>query len=205
MTHQQCHRGSFGPAYLVILSSKEPSIEFWAYRSPCLARNEMSFPPRPSGKRDRIRGFFGKSSTASPAQMPKASYRTPSQGSPYPRNGSSILADALEVLCRDDQETIHALMSEKTTNIDAAFNQAYARANVLQQRCAKQRWTWEYNGRQISLSDKIDQVVKFLDRFKSVGDIVSNADPVHFGLPWAGIRGILEVSICLTNAAVPSK
>lgn len=37
--------------------------------------------------------------------------------------------------------------------------------------------------------------MKWLDRFKQVGDVGSNADPVHIGLPWAGIRFLLEVSI----------
>lgn len=37
--------------------------------------------------------------------------------------------------------------------------------------------------------------MKWLDRLKQVGDIASNADPVHVGLPWAGIRVLLEVGI----------
>jgi hypothetical protein len=37
--------------------------------------------------------------------------------------------------------------------------------------------------------------VKWLDRFKQVGDVASNADPVHVGLPWAGIRVLLDVGI----------
>jgi hypothetical protein len=31
--------------------------------------------------------------------------------------------------------------------------------------------------------------------FKAVGDVVANIDPVHVGLPWAGILAILEVCI----------
>jgi hypothetical protein len=46
------------------------------------------------------------------------------------------------------------------------------------------------------------KVLQLLDRFKSVGDVIANVDPVHVGLPWAGIRVILEVSIRLRN--VPS-
>jgi ankyrin repeat domain-containing protein 50 len=37
--------------------------------------------------------------------------------------------------------------------------------------------------------------VKWLDRFKQAGDVASNADPVHLGFPWAGIRVLLEVGI----------
>ena len=43
------------------------------------------------------------------------------------------------------------------------------------------------------LGDEADKVLLWLDRFKSVGDIAVNADPIHAGLPWAGIRLLLEV------------
>jgi hypothetical protein len=33
------------------------------------------------------------------------------------------------------------------------------------------------------LRDKADNIVKRLDRFRQVGDVTSNADPVHIGLP----------------------
>jgi hypothetical protein len=39
----------------------------------------------------------------------------------------------------------------------------------------------------------MDKVLQLLDRFKSAGDVAANVDPVHIGLPWAGIRVILEV------------
>lgn len=44
--------------------------------------------------------------------------------------------------------------------------------------------------------------MKGLDRFKQVGDVASNADPVHVGLSWARIRLLLEVSIKLIGGAV---
>ncbi|KAI7227738.1 hypothetical protein KC330_g8251 [Hortaea werneckii] len=35
--------------------------------------------------------------------------------------------------------------------------------------------------------------------FKAVGDIDANVDPVHIGLPWAGVRAILEVALADSN------
>lgn len=43
------------------------------------------------------------------------------------------------------------------------------------------------------LRDEADKVLRWLDRFKSVSDVVANVDSVHIGLPWAGIRMLLEV------------
>jgi len=49
------------------------------------------------------------------------------------------------------------------------------------------------------LWDEADKVMLWLDRFKQVGDIAVNADPIHAGLPWAGIRLLLEVCRDLTT------
>ncbi len=48
-------------------------------------------------------------------------------------------------------------------------------------------------GRTVVLKEKADKVVGWLNRFAAVGDVVANVDPVHVGLPWAGIRLLLEV------------
>lgn len=40
---------------------------------------------------------------------------------------------------------------------------------------------------------KANAVLLWLHRFRSVGTIMAAADPIHAGLPWAGIRFILEV------------
>jgi hypothetical protein len=53
----------------------------------------------------------------------------------------------------------------------------------------------EYKGRQVYLSKQVDKIMPLLDKFKSAGDVGANVDPVHIGLPWAGIRVILEVCI----------
>ena len=43
------------------------------------------------------------------------------------------------------------------------------------------------------LRDEADNVILWLDRFKQVGDVAVNVDPIHAGLPWAGVRLLLEV------------
>ena len=43
------------------------------------------------------------------------------------------------------------------------------------------------------LRDEADTVMLWLDRFKPVGDIAVNADPIHAGLPWVGVCLLPEV------------
>lgn len=38
-----------------------------------------------------------------------------------------------------------------------------------------------------------ESIVKWVQKFVQVGDIVAQADPVHVGLPWAALRFILQV------------
>ncbi len=41
------------------------------------------------------------------------------------------------------------------------------------------------------IKDAYNEIVTSVQKFVAVGDIVSQVDPVHIGLPWAGIRAIL--------------
>ncbi|KAK4907944.1 hypothetical protein LTR49_023093 [Elasticomyces elasticus] len=150
---------------------------------------------QPSRKRDRIRGLFGRSPSPLPTRPTAAPAQKRSQDPAKVRNGSSILADALEALDREDRETVCSLLPANAINIDAALDEAYGCATKLCRECTNKRPSWEYKGCQIYLSDQVDKVLQLLDKFKSVGDAVANVDPVHVGLPWAGIRAILEVAL----------
>ena len=50
------------------------------------------------------------------------------------------------------------------------------------------------SGEIVILRELFRKVVKWLQRFKKIGDIVVQYDPVHAALPWAGVRFLLEVS-----------
>ena len=156
----------------------------------------MSSTPKPlkPPKPDRLR----RPSSRSPLRLPDRSSAVParrsSSGAAYTTCGSSILADALEALGPDDRElTSSLLLPTNAISVDAAFDEVHTRARVLQQRCKIKRWSWNYKGRQVYLADQVDKVVRLLDKFKAVGDVIANVDPIHIGLPWAGIRAILEV------------
>jgi hypothetical protein len=161
-------------------------------------RTEMSSTPKPlkPPKPDHLR----RSSSRSPLRLPDRPTAVPaptsSSGAAYTTCGSSILADAVGALGPDDRElTSILLLPTNAISVDAAIDEVHTRARVLQQRCKIKRWSWNYKGRQVYLADQVDKVVRLLDKFKAVGDVIANVDPIHVGLPWAGIRAILEVCI----------
>lgn len=55
------------------------------------------------------------------------------------------------------------------------------------------RWKFELNGRQIILWDLAEKMIRWIDKFKQIGDIAVNFDPAHASLPWAAVRFLLEV------------
>lgn len=80
-----------------------------------------------------------------------------------------------------------------TADINAVVRDALQTAKEKQRVCREKRWTLTFRGKEILLQDKADKVVEWLDHFKDIGDVAANADPVHIGLPWAGVRVLLKV------------
>lgn len=55
--------------------------------------------------------------------------------------------------------------------------------------------TWRSPGAgEVSVRAFFAQIASAVQRFVSVGDILAQIDPVHVGIPWAGVRMILLVS-----------
>lgn len=117
-----------------------------------------------------------------------------SQAASNPSSRHNLLDDTLKALSDCDRATIaeYTLIS---SDIDSALNQALAAAKEKQEYCYKKRWAFTFAGRAVTLKDEADKVVRWLNRFKDVGDVAVTVDPVHAGLPWAGIRLLLEVRV----------
>jgi hypothetical protein len=86
-----------------------------------------------------------------------------------------------------------------TDSIASALEEALNAAREKQKVCESKRWTFTVGKHSMRLWDEADKVILWLDRFKQVGDIAVNVDPIHAGLSWAGIRLLLEVCRDLTT------
>ena len=54
-------------------------------------------------------------------------------------------------------------------------------------------WKISFRGDEIILKDIGMKILRWVDNFKQIGDIVVQYDPVHAALPWAGFRILLKV------------
>lgn len=110
-----------------------------------------------------------------------------------PTSNTGILNNALRLLSEDERETLKPFILPSVDDVNVALEQCSTAAKEKRRDCLQKRWTFTVRGHEIILKDQADKVVYWLDRFKAVGDVAVNADPVHAGLPWAGIRLLLEV------------
>lgn len=114
-------------------------------------------------------------------------------GPPYEIPSQSLLERALQRLSPSEHATIAPHFGSTPVDVHLAIGQAIAAAEVKRQACLDKRWTFSVAGRKLVLREEAEKTIGWLDRFKAVGDIAANVDPVHFGLPWAGVRLLLEV------------
>jgi hypothetical protein len=112
-----------------------------------------------------------------------------------PSNSSSdnLLDDAVKLLSDRELETLGVLQT--SCDIGSVVEQAVAAAKEKQRCCEETRGAFKLAGKTFNLKDGANKIFKLLDRFKYVGDIAAGADPVHFGLAWAGFRLLLDVRV----------
>ncbi|GAB7331883.1 hypothetical protein MBLNU13_g03818t1 [Cladosporium sp. NU13] len=164
-----------------------------------------------------LRVPFRRSRSASPAQPERpANDALPSNA---PASGSTVViapvppttlpqssqATALkailreDVLTRLDQEHQKIIRDHCTDSdpldISASIQEAIDAAEAKKQLCIEKRWSIPIGGRTIVLRDKVNTVVDLISKFKDIGSIAVGADPVHAGLPWAGICLLLQVVV----------
>ena len=150
------------------------------------------------GKRDRIKQVFRgldhsskKTSASERASATSGTALEPRLNDPTDNAPLEDLWDlAIGNLSLEDMEAISPIMSNSKLDILQHLHTAAVKKRT---NCEDQRWKFDLNGRQIILRDVAEKIVVWIDKFKQIGDIAVNFDPVHASLPWAGIRFLLEV------------
>ncbi|KAF8850217.1 hypothetical protein BDZ45DRAFT_205985 [Acephala macrosclerotiorum] len=60
--------------------------------------------------------------------------------------------------------------------------------------CKKKRWRHRKGGHDIIIRDKLEKIVKWVEKFVEVGDTIVQYDPGHAALPWASVRFLLKIA-----------
>jgi hypothetical protein len=105
---------------------------------------------------------------------------------------SNLWAQAAAALSPSDRLPIDIAQLNATQTISDVLEVARQK----QKECQEKRWNYKNaKGQVIYLRDVFGKVVKWIDTFKQIGDTVSQYDPVHAALPWAGVRLLLQIAV----------
>ena len=135
------------------------------------------------------------SSTKAITQVPQQAVPPSGITNPAPHDvdGTTILERALERLKEDERAVLKQNTSHSAKDIRVAVQAALDAVTRKQKEFKAKQWSFTFRGQTVVLRNEADKIARWLDRFKAAGDIVANVDPVHVGLPWAGVRMLLEV------------
>jgi hypothetical protein len=101
--------------------------------------------------------------------------------------------EALQRLSEKDRALVLKHFSPGSTDTTSMVDNLLTTAKDKRKVCEDKRWNFRFKDHTVRLQDTADKVIVWLDKFKEVGDIAANVDPMHAGLPWAGIRFLLQV------------
>ena len=128
-------------------------------------------------------------------QSEDGSHTTPRVETIEPR---SLWAEAFKALNLEDQKSCEALRAEPNNQepFSARVNGLLSSTKQLQKKCEDKTYRFVFGKKTIVMRDTVGNVIKWLNKFKAVGDIIVQFDPVHAALPWAGFRLLLQVCDC---------
>jgi len=138
-------------------------------------------------KKDKILKPF-KLLHRSPSPRPSTS--TSQQTTPHDpsaeRGGNDLWTTAYNKL---PDELKQQLGTDKLGTLQSVLKAATQakEANMANRR--KLRW----GGKEVDVQETADRLIGWITKFKAVGDIAMQYDPIHAALPWAGVRFILLV------------
>lgn len=148
---------------------------------------------RPNGSASNTEGSALESQLNQPTDRTQEASLIDSQSQDAPVK--DLWSLALEKLSSEDKETMLCIGLNSKLDI---LQHLKTTARKKQIECEDQRWKFELNGRSIIIRDVLEKIIVWIDKFKQIGDIAVNFDPVHASLPWAGVRFLLEVGSITT-------
>ncbi|KAL9581026.1 MAG: hypothetical protein Q9212_004143 [Teloschistes hypoglaucus] len=105
---------------------------------------------------------------------------------------SSLWDRAVASLSSEDQQAIDFSRADKP----AILSDVLEAAEEKKQLCMQKRWKYKKNnGEVVIVRDLCEKLIKWINKFKEIGDVAIQYDPAHAALPWAAVRFFLQLSV----------
>ena len=82
--------------------------------------------------------------------------------------------------------------TESPGNEDLQTKMSIILSRKLNQMASRQ-WSIKWKGKSLHVRDQVDRIVKSVQIAKDFGSAAAGLDPIHAGLPWAGVCILLQV------------
>ncbi|KAL8850414.1 MAG: hypothetical protein Q9221_004646 [Calogaya cf. arnoldii] len=104
----------------------------------------------------------------------------------------SLWDRAVSSLGDEDKQAIDFSRTDKPSILTDVLQAAESKKQL----CMQKRWKYKKkNGDVIIIRDLCEKAIKWVHKFKEIGDIAVQYDPSHASLPWAAIRFFLQLSV----------
>ncbi|RAO71367.1 uncharacterized protein BHQ10_007379 [Talaromyces amestolkiae] len=114
------------------------------------------------------------------------------------RQKKSLWDEAANLLSKEDRKYLN--FDDQDQTIKASKGQTPQRIleDIESQIEAGKSKQWRFrksNGDEVTVRELLEKVAKWVNKFKEIGDVVVQYDPVHAALPWAALRFFLVITI----------
>lgn len=100
-----------------------------------------------------------------------------------------LWSEALTKLSLNEQEHLQKLQPAIS---ESGIDKLLVLTQQVQKKGEETSWKLCVGGKDIFMRDVAGKIMSWLTKFKEIGDIAVNFDPVHAALPWAGVRFLLQ-------------
>lgn len=98
---------------------------------------------------------------------------------------------AVNSLKEEDKQNVNFQRADKRAILVDLLEEVQKKKQVCIERRIKYK---RKNGQSVILYDVFEKIVKWVNKFKEIGDVAMQYDPGHAALPWAGIRFFMQVN-----------
>ncbi|KAM0699270.1 hypothetical protein Q7P36_001317 [Cladosporium allicinum] len=180
----------FDKTFVAVRNTKSTPAKLDMFLRPFHRREHHVRAQTPTPPTNIVRHGLG---SAAPSVSEPVARRTSSGSFQTARSKRISLSDVLELLEPNQRETIIGYCQQNSSNAARSIDEALVAAKKEEEFCKNNKLEITIGTHTIRLRDKADTIIDLICKFKDLGTTVASLDPVHAGLPWAGVCSLLQI------------
>ncbi|KAF7941076.1 hypothetical protein EAE99_000713 [Botrytis elliptica] len=127
---------------------------------------------------------------------PQSTTPTPISQTPTSKSGETLWSRAYTSLLKnspDLMETYEALLLDTNPTTLDKQEQMKTMVHKKQEILESKQWTVKISGKSLKVKDQVKRIMEAFKKVKEFGAALASIDPIHAGLPWAGVSFLLSL------------